>query len=443
MAINFTTYFTALGKAAWLLKLINEFRGSGDTDVIATDIDTEWEDYVEKYDGLDNELREIVKSLPAALTSAKASLSPATTAIKSTVQNLLIERINDDNKQSDKTLTTAVIELISQMETASEDIDVNTVTATPSYSTASGSTNSSGVVASVVRGDGLNLQYCKAEDIIITPTSATSAGVKGEHAGTGDIMREDYNNVGSGASTTLTIATDGILTDGQMENWTATTGGDELDSWTTVVGDDTSILKEETNFFNGAAAAKYLGDGAELTSIKQALTGLEAKTPYALIVRTRIGASAPAAGVLKIELVDDTGAAVTSDEESTANSLTIDLTAETTSYATHTAVFRLKEPLPVTPMLYIRLTTALTSAKYVYIDTVGLVKMTQAYAGGPYLAMFAGDDDWSVDDKVTVAVTNNENSEMARWCERLLDLRASGLQLPYDGSPTQADSLIA
>jgi len=437
MAINFTDLFTRIGKAAWLVKLVNEFQGSGTTAVIATDVDTEWVDFYEQYDADSSKLRAVVKSLTDSLESAKSGLNTLPAAVKTAVQNTLIEFIDADNPQSSKTLLVAIDELIRQMVTATESIDENTITATPSYATTGGSANTSGVITSVIQGDGLNLQYCKAEDLIIVPTSGTAATLTGEHSGTGDLMREDYTTTGTGASTTLTVSNK--LTDGPMENWTAGVA----DSWTTVVGDATSILKETTNFYRGLAAMNFLGDGAELTSVKQALTSLEAKTPYALIVYTRTDAVAPAAGVLKIELVDDTGAAVTSDEESTSNSLTIDVTSETATYAAHTAVFRLKDPLPTTAMLYIRLTTAITSAKNVWIDSIQLTKMSQAYSGGPFVALMQSAADWSLDDRITIPVTNDESSEMARWCERFFDLRSQGRQLPYSGTATQADALIA
>ncbi len=154
--------------------------------------------------------------------------------------------------------------------------------------------------------------------------------------------------------------------------------------------------------------------------------------------------STPAAGVLQVDLYD--GSAVINDDAGTANSFTIDLTAEQTFFRSTTAFFRLPEPLPDTVTLRIHMTTALSNTTSVFIDEVALVEATRLYAdGGPYAAIFAGGTDFAVDDEFRIAVTNGREGALQEMFDVFFDTSALGVKLPSatGGGETIADSVIA
>ena len=113
-----------------------------------------------------------------------------------------------------------------------------------------------------------------------------------------------------------------------------------------------------------------------------------------------------------------------------------------TSYVTFSGTFRTPAVLPATYKLQIDLSTAIDNGKSVYIDDLALAEMTPLYSGGPAIAAFAASTNPAAGDAWTIALTNTMGV-MAAWMERVFSLRDKGLQLPYSGSPTVADSLVA
>ena len=143
------------------------------------------------------------------------------------------------------------------------------------------------------------------------------------------------------------------------------------------------------------------------------------------------------------------GSSIINDENGTANSFTIDLTALTTSYASRTGVFRTPSILPAAIYLRMRLSTALTNGRSVYFDKASLGEMTQAYTSGPYLAVHAGSIAFEVGDLGTVAVTNSRGAAgtldtfQTLFAREFPDMISSELLLPSAAAPTISDALIA
>lgn len=214
----------------------------------------------------------------------------------------------------------------------------------------------------------------------------------------------------------------------------------------------TEVTKGTGLVYKGGKALAIVGDGSQLTTIYQQFNSaagttsqLKPWTPYAVNFWTA-WAAAIAAGVLQVALVDGTDTII-NDEQGTANSFTVDLTAESTSFAAHSGVFRLPAKLPTIIRLRLKLTTAITNTKILYLDHLSMAKMTPLYDQGPSVAAFSGNSILIDADKFTITTANNRtttaNGAFQLLFERFFGMRALGLILPTNASPTQADSLIA
>src|SRR6185437_14786753 len=227
------------------------------------------------------------------------------------------------------------------------------------------------------------------------------------------------------------------------------------DQWTIQTGTAGTQVLVSSTAFTGTKSLEFLGDGGSTLSAvlqkfatqKSATAGgggaptvIPASTQVAVNLYTRVSA-APTAGALQVALVDGSGT-VLEDAQGTDCSFTIDLTAESTSWADHSGVFRTPAVMPAACYLRLKLTTAIDSAKSVLIDSVALTPMTQLYAGGPSVAGFAGATNVVVGDSWTVAISNTPGL-LALWMERFFSLNSRGVVIPYSGSPTAADSLCS
>lgn len=193
----------------------------------------------------------------------------------------------------------------------------------------------------------------------------------------------------------------------------------------------------------GARTLEFDSNGSEKTTIQVPVT-LTATTQYAMCLWCCVD-SAPAAGVVTVDLVDGIGGTVVNDDAGTANSYTIDATALTTSWAAKTGVFRTPTNLPDNLFLRIRITTDVSNTSSVFFDDATLVEMTELYTGGVYAAVFTGPTEWVTDDTITLAVTNDRAGALHEWMNRVFDMRENDLLLPSNsaGGETINDSLIA
>lgn len=194
--------------------------------------------------------------------------------------------------------------------------------------------------------------------------------------------------------------------------------------------------------------------GATLTQFRQEFNAtagtsgtLDPLTQYGLNIFLRRDGVAAAAGTLVIDLVDENGTAI-NDINGTANSLTIDLTALTTTFTAYNTDFRTPLILPSRQFLRFRLTVALTNGRSVYMDKVSLGEMTQSYTGGPWFSVHAGSTPFVEDDYATCAITNTRASgggldTFQTLMFRLFpDIETNELILPSSATPTIADAMI-
>lgn len=137
-----------------------------------------------------------------------------------------------------------------------------------------------------------------------------------------------------------------------------------------------------------------------------------------------------------MEIVDEIGAGpCTIDPQGYDNGIRIDL-GETsmTGHDSHFFSFRLRRTLRQRVFLRIRITAPVTNLESVYIDQMAVVKATELYDGGPYVAAFSGATAAMVEDNWSLSVTNDRAGRFQEWFDRAFSMRAKGLLLPSEGT---------
>jgi len=477
MAINVTTLFTRLGKLFRQRYLAVSYQD---------DVPTAIDDILDEYTG---DERLSVSGLPALISANLLGIENiwgASGGIRAAAEATLIRTVFDDNPAQAGTLTAALSEVIRQMRVQSESVKLATVAATAA--TVSGYTNqgNGAICLSTLRGDGLSQQNIIAEvgKLLCTTDSQTGGATTGVEswqyagqAGPGDASLYTWPT-GSGASTTITgISAFGdntggnLLTNSDFETW----AGSPLaaSNWTLAVGTwGTDIVREASTVYTQTYAAKIVGNASGsgvLVNLQQTFndgtTGtagtLLPSTSYALNFYIKADV-VPAAGVITIDLVDGSNTVI-QDDQGVNNSIVITCsTALSTSYASLVAkvtagtgisgsnVFRLPKTLPSTIKLRIRVTTAISTSSNIFIDDMALGRLTALYDGGPGCAIFSGSSKWIAGDQYAITQTNNRGggtgaslqADFQAMFDAAFDMRAKGLLLPTDASPTQANSLI-
>lgn len=191
----------------------------------------------------------------------------------------------------------------------------------------------------------------------------------------------------------------------------------------------------------GARCLEFIGNSSELTSLLVPVT-LSAKTCYAFNLWACVDVT-PAAGVLKVDLIDGDSGDNVEDDQGNSNSFTTDLTALDATQTACNGFFHTPTTLPRAVYLRVSLTTALSTGTSLFLDELCMVAATRLYVGGPYLACFCGPLEFELEDEVTIAVSNGRQGLLHEWLNRLLDLRSKDLLLPTANPSTQDDSLIA
>jgi hypothetical protein len=404
----------------------------------------------------------LVNGLYPARDSYRLAHKALALYLQGLAQSTVIQMANDDAPLSTQNLATALGVLISQMGTSVDTVKKPTVSA--AVTAAGANTGLGQLIVSVLAGKGLQVDYPIPETITLTCSKdGQSGGTAGQEvfAVTSPVAETDLLNwdypLGSGLNTTLS-ATDATLnvSGGNLlfnSSWTAFAVTNTPDKWPIKTGTaGTQIFKETgaSNVYKGASSLKFLGDGSNLTAVYQPFNSsslgtasvLSAGTVYAYNMWVKVSAT-PAAGVLRIALTDGADTVV-NDNNSVANSATLALTGVSTTFVNLQGFFRTPLLNPTTGYrLQVSLSTALDNAKSVYMSNLALTKAVQVYPGGPFVALFSGTPNFLLADQFTIALTNKLDSQWQWYAERLLGLRALGLQLPSGGSPTIAESLIA
>lgn len=442
--MNYSTYFGRVGKGVYLMNLVNQFRGATGS-YLPTNLPTRWKNFVTQFDGEQPNIRATISDSVSQLDSAIDGMGVMTAAVQQWIVNLTIEMTDDVSRLSALTLSTAVAALIDEMLADGKSLNANTVAI--SASPGGGNDGNGPFVVSLLDGSGLTLEYAYDEELAVRFTNASSSGseraqILGTVAADG-LLSQNWP-LGSASNTSLTSldATSGsnLIANGGFETLAAanTPSGWSID----VGGIGTQIKSEAVHFYKGALALAMVGDGTNLTAISQPLTNLVSKTPYAINLFAQMSA-APSQGVLTVDLFD--GTSIITDESGRANSFTINLTTLGTAYIAKNHVFCLSEPLPDTVTLRVHLTTALQAAKTLYIDHLAMGAMQQLYNGGPFVLLFSGSEDWSLDDTWTLTVTNDYAGQMQTALWRIFNMPDLGFIFPSksDGSENISDTFIA
>lgn len=398
----------------------------------------ELNDLYVKVEDAANVVQEALDGIPRSLLSAVSSAESLAAACQTAAQTILIEMVDADDPLPQRTVAEALRVLIEQMVDASESVAANTVSA--SVTPGSGNVSDGVMLASVLDPRGRTLENVLAEDVLCTRDATAQQFVCAGEAAASSKLSADWP-LGSGASQSVTVtdanAEVGLVLNGSFNTFTT---ANTPDDWSIVVGAAGSdILEEATTVLKGAKALEIDGDGATLTQIRQDIAArVLSRTPYAFNLFAKVDV-VPAAGVLTVDLFD--GSSVIQDDEGTNCSFTVDLTGLTTSWSGHGAIWRIADPLPTNVYLRVRLSTALSSGSSLFIDQLAGIAATRLYAGGPYVAAFAGGTNFAKDDTFSIAVANNRSSVYQEAVDVFFDSRESDRRLPTDGSPTVTNSL--
>jgi len=398
-------------------------------------------------------------------------------AVGQTMQQLAIQTLNrmifESNPQLAQTwqqlnLTASIQELIRQMNVAGATVQQCNVATVNSAFTGTGN----GVInSSVIRAiDGLTQQNAFAETITLTCNqdsysgSATAGNEGFSVTGTGqesDVFAFDWPlgsnaNIGVQAINGSSDNNNGnLLTNSDFQNWTVPNTPDQFTIAVGAAG--TNVFRNQVVVYDGTSSLQLTGDGSgTLTSLTQLFnngtTGtsgsLVTQAAYSVNLWLRRDGVAAASGVLTIDLIDGNGVVI-QDAAGNNNTFSIDLTTLTTSFTAYKGTFRTPVILPAAQYLRLRLSTALTNGRSVYLARSSMGLYTRTYVGGPYVAVHSGSVPFVNGDYGTVIVSNDrggaadEVSTFQTVCDRCWSMRTSGFLLPYSATPSISDALIA
>lgn len=429
---------------------------------------------VAQYNGEPDIQAEMGDSYIGILAGVEGACQTASQAVQDTINRMVFR----DNPRINQTLTgvnlsDSIKEVIRQMRVAGASVLAMTITATPSVNPNPGGGSFTGagngiIVASVRRPlDGLVLENSFAETVLFTCTSdsyvgGATAGNEGfTVTGVGQQTDKFAFNWPLGSNGSITInAIDGnvdvgsgnLLTNSGFTDWTANIP----DNWELIEGTAGTNIAQETTivYDNTGSSLAFIGDGSTETEIAQTFddtdgtTGtLDPLTQYAVNVFVRRDGTAAAAGVMSIELTDDSGTPI-NDENGSANVFTIDLTNLTTVFTSYSGVFRTPLVMPSVYQIRFRMSTALTNGRRVYFDKAAQGLMSQLYTSGPYFACFSGSVLFESGDFGTCTITNSRGvggtlSTFQTLVDQFLGMRELDFLLPSSAVPTISDALIA
>lgn len=445
MAITLTGtggLFTRLGKVARAVRVANKFRGDGATVTgVTTDLPTELETIRAQYASNEYDYERALEGMPSAFDAQVNTLGNLVRELRNRAESLLITQADADSPLTQRTVDYALANLIAQMTANGDYVSAPTLSGAATAGTNAGNGT---LVVTTKDGSGRNLANQFNETVLVTVTTGNTSGSERLRF-VGREMQPDPTAwdwpKGGGSNLSVTaVAPDSSsqeVSNGSFETFTTP---NVPDNWTISVGTAGTTVKKNTSIkYSGASALEIDGNGSELTQLRQALTGLDSKTPYAVAFAAKVDV-APAGGVLTVDLFD--GSSVINDEAGTANSFTVDLTTLGTSFVFKSGVFRLPEPIPASVYLRLRLSTALSNTTSLLVDHLAMAEMSELYVHGPSVAAISGATAWSLDDTFSLAIGNNYAGKWQSMFNRLFATRDKRLLLPTSGSNLIADSLL-
>lgn len=408
----------------------------------------------------------VIDGFYASTTNQQSAQQGYLSQLQKLAQNMLLATAQADGSLTQNTWQNAMAVLVAQMVANTSTVQASTPAA--GAQTGVGSpVGTPTIVTSVKNQYGYTAQYLFPETMTFACTLDSNSGATLNQEQYGIAGQATYSQqlnyqwpAGSGTSTAMNGVDSTLNNSGgntlQNSCFQTFTTPNQPDNWTIVVGSaGTSVLQDTTHAYIGASDLEFVGDGSTLQAVTQqfnvtptptvgvggtAYKVLE-NTQYAVNLWLKVSAT-PAAGVLTVSLVNGSGTTI-NDSASTANSFTISLPSVSTTYLNFKGTFRTPASLPASGVfLKLALTTALSNTKNLYIGQVGMATMTQLYPGGLWARIFSSavppvkGDSWTVADTNTYGV-------FQELFERLFSMRSLGLQLPYSGSPSISDSLVA
>lgn len=398
-----------------------------------------------------------------ALSTISAAVSPMS-PLSGLGTPTLLRMVGDSVPPFRGSLSSCMTELIRQMDVASATVAACVVTASGVVLTTN--TGDGVLVTTTKRGDGRQQDNMVAEQLRLLCTSDSYTG--GTNAGSEQFQLAgtantagiwDYNwPLGSGQTVTTTAisaSTDAsssgnLLTNGDMEDW-SDDAIPELDNWQLSGGVWGTDIQQSATVYQGDFAVEFIAGTAATPILFQEFgedTGVSPTVLNSYIVNffARKVSGTISAGVLTIELTDDTGTVV-NDEQGVANSTTLDLTTLTTTYAAVNVVFRIPQVPPTGNLRFrFRISTAIVGGN-VLIDDACFGAVTAAYPGGFGFAVFSGATPFVKNDGWDVTTTNDRagasyGATFQTLFDRLFGMRNLNQLLPTSATPTLPDSLI-
>jgi hypothetical protein len=412
---------------------------------------------------------DLVRALTDEDMLANASTG-ALVMLRTAAERTLIEMVDADTELPRKTVEEAVRELAKQMVASSDSVVQTTYTVgSPSYGSANVgnariivSTEACKIIKDGVTFSTKLLDYpcIRAETLTFNcmRDSRAASLTRGEEVWhiTGE---RSYPNLdrrwrtGSGTSMMLpgsTAAHDAgggpamnVLTNSDFEVWESNLPV----QFTLTTGTAGTHVASTSTAMRGNYALRLLGDGSTLTTLRQRFTSSDGThgrimpdTLYLISLWVRHDGTAPAAGVLQVACVDGSGSTLGS-----SMFCSVTLTGVSSTYAHFSASMVSPIDVPSTAYLQIKLTTALSNGREVYVDEVMLLPMARLAAGGPAVAIVAGSTDSVRGDLATVAISTSTSGEFNLEFDRMFGLYESGLALPASASTsaTISDTLVA
>jgi hypothetical protein len=392
--------------------------------------------------------------------------------IKAAAERTVVEMVDADTKLPHKNINEALRELAFQMNRDSNSVARSSFTVgTPSYS------------ASNV-GDAVVVVSCEATKIIRDNVTFTTkltdfpcvraetltfnciADTKTNGIRSGSELwtvkgERHYTNLDrrfrSGSGAFVQVAQTSAAQDGfgvSQAGMNLTANGDfEVftsnlpNQWEAVTGTAGTHFKSSSTAMRGGSSFEFVGNGSTLASIRQKFVSadgtygrLKGDTLYLISFWAKNDGTDPAAGVIRLSIQDGGGSVLGSNMSAVAT-----VTSGYSGWAHVKVAVVSPINIPDTAYLVLEQTTAITNGRSIYIDEVTVTEMTRLAAGGPAVAIVAGETDSRRGDLATVAITVNEVGEFNLELDRFFGLYESGIALPSvaSSSATVADSLIS
>jgi len=445
MPITYSDLFTKLGHIFDLQDDILDFAGN----TIQTRLLALAADYNSSY-----QVPWDVASLLQNMSQSQDSFVDLVTSLSQLASLDIIAAVDGVERQRDDTIETALAWMVRDFAAAGQTVNASA----PSVAVAAdpGNVGDAVVLATAHLADGTLAEYAVPETILAVVTAdATDGGATAGSepyaiygASAVDPTAYDWptgsgdSASGSRADASSYSSASQLLYNGDFELWTVP---NTPDNWPIVVGTAGTQVIMSGTAFDGTAALAFAGDGATLTEIRQEFgsasgtaSTLDPLSQYAVNFWCKVS-SAPAAGTLRVSLVDGSDAII-NDAAGNPNSFTVDLTTLGTTFVPKGAFFRTPRVLPPVIRIRLDLTTALSAGSNMILDRMAMTPAVPAYDSGPSLASFSGATPSAAGDEHKVAVTN-VFGKFQKAFQRNFGMTSLGLRLASNsaGGETIAD----